>query len=148
MRPTPVDPSIARGAQLDDEAVVIDLTGPEPVVERRPLLVDLRERVDRRERDGRWALVLLLALLNVADVVTTHLVLAHGGAEGNPLMTALVSDGWVGPLLLKLVVCAWIACIVARCPGRSRLVTRGLTAVTGVYTAIIFWNVAVLMAQI
>jgi hypothetical protein len=144
-----VDPAFARGAQLDDDAVVIDLTGPEPVVETRaPLVIDLRERVTRRPRDGRFALVLLLAMLNVADVITTHLVLGSGGVEGNPIMASLVSDGWVGPLAVKLSTCAFIAVIVAQCPTRSSLVTAGLTVVTGIYFAIIAWNLAVLLALI
>ena len=150
MRPTPtaVDPRFARGAQLDDDAVVIDLTGPEPVVERRPLVVDLRERVAARQRDGRWGLVLMLAALNVLDVLTTHLVLANGGTEGNPLMASVVAEGWAGPLALKLVVCAGIAWIVGCCPPSSSLVRRGLTAVTGVYAAIVTWNLAVLLALV
>jgi hypothetical protein len=144
-----VDPAFARGAQLGDHEVVIDLTGPEPVVETRPpLVIDVRERVARRHRDGRFALVLLLALLNVADVFTTHLVLGGGGAEGNPIMSSLVADGWIGPLAVKLSVCAFIAVIVAQCPKRSSLVVTGLTVVTGIYFAIITWNLAVLLALI
>src|SRR5690349_16792696 len=93
MSPTerPIDPTLMRGAQLDDDVVVIDLTGAEPVVTRRSALVDLREAVDRRVRDGRWGLVLILAALQVLDVFTTHLVLANGGAEGNPIMQSIVS---------------------------------------------------------
>jgi len=143
----PVDPSLARGAQLDDDTVVIDLTGPEPAVEHRPV-IDLRERVGKRVRDGRWALVGLLALLNVLDVVTTHLVLGSGGTEGNPIMASLVSEGWVGPLTLKLAACMVVAVIVARCPARSTFATRALVVVTGVYAAIITWNLAILLASI
>jgi len=147
--PKLVDPAFARGAQLDDDTVVIDLTGPEPVVEHRaPLVVDLRERVSQRTRDGRWTLVLLLVLLNVADVVSTHLVLGNGGTEGNPIMSSIVNDGWVGTLAVKLAVCGWIALIVARCPPSSGLVTKGLTIVTGLYGAIVAWNLAVLLALI
>lgn len=144
-----VDPSFARGAQLGSDTVVIDLTGPEPVVETRPpLVVDLRERVARRHRDGRWGLVLLLVVLNVADVATTHLVLANGGVEGNPLMASVVAEGWAGPLFMKLAVCAGIAAMVGCCPPSSGLVRRGLTAVTGVYAAIVAWNLAVLLALV
>jgi hypothetical protein len=148
MSPTerPVDPTFTRGAQLDDDIVVIDLTGAEPVVTRRSALVDLREAVDGRVRDGRWGLLLLLAALQVLDVFTTHLVLANGGAEGNPIMQSIVSEGWGGPLVIKLAAIAFIAAIVAVCPERSLLVRRGLTAVTGIYVAIVTWNLAVLLA--
>jgi hypothetical protein len=149
-RPTDrlVDPSFARGAQLDGDTIVIDLTGPEPVVIDRSVLIDLRERVDGRVRDGRWGLVLILAALQVLDVFTTHAVLAQGGIEGNPIMASVVSEGWGAPLLLKMAVIAWIVCIVARCPERSAFVSRALTVVTGIYAAIVTWNVAVLLAQI
>jgi hypothetical protein len=156
--PRPVDPMIARGAQLDADTVVIDLTGPAPVVttrDRLPALatvVDLRDRVGEkvstRTRDGRWALVLLLVALNVADVVTTKLVLAAGGTEGNPLMASVVTDGWAGPLGMKLLVCAAIAACVARCPRESKMVPTALTVVTGIYVAIIGWNLAILTASV
>jgi hypothetical protein len=141
-----VDPSFSRGAQLDGDTIVIDLTGPEPVVTDRSLLIDLRDRVDGRVRDGRWGLILMLAALQVLDVFTTHLVLANGGVEGNPIMASIVADGWAGALGLKLGACAFVAAIVACCPERSGLVRRGLTAVTGVYVAIVAWNLAVLLA--
>jgi len=69
--PKLVDPAFARGAQLDDDTVVIDLTGPEPVVEHRaPLVVDLRERVSQR----RGILVLPICLpLFVLDRISHYL---------------------------------------------------------------------------
>lgn len=150
MSPTerPIDPTLTRGAQLDDDIVVIDLTGAEPVVTHRSTLVDLREAVDGRIRDGRWGLLVILAALQVLDVFTTHLVLGNGGAEGNPIMASIVSDGWGGTLIVKLVAIALLAAIVDRCPADSVLVTRGLTAVTGIYAAIVAWNLAVLLALI
>jgi hypothetical protein len=146
--PQPVDPTFARGAQLSSDTTVIDLTGPEPVVTQRPLLVDLRDKVDSRVRDGRWSLLILLAALQVLDVLTTHLVLANGGVEGNPIMQSIVSEGWGGALAIKLAAIGLIAAIVARCPERSPLVSRGLVAVTGIYVAIVTWNVAVLLALV
>lgn len=127
---------------------VIDLTGPEPQVTYRPgVLGDLQAAVDGRTRDGRWGLVLLLAVLQVVDVATTHLVLGVGGVEGNPLMTTLVSGGWAGPLVLKLAAVGLIACLVGRCSPTSALVPRALTAVVGVYTAIVMWNTAIYLAS-
>lgn len=142
----PFDPQVDRGARLDDDGVLIDLTGPEPVVTDRSLLIDLRERVDGRVRDGRWGLLAILAVLQVLDVATTHQVLASGGIEGNPLMAPVVEGGWLAPLGMKLAVCTAIAAIVACCPSSSSLVRRGLTAVTGIYVAIVAWNLAILAA--
>jgi hypothetical protein len=87
-------------------------------------------------------LVVLLGLLNLADVLTTKAVLDRGGVEGNPLMRPLVEGMW-GAALVKLVLLVLIGLLVHRCPRSTRLL-QGLTVVVGWYALVVAWNFAVI----
>jgi hypothetical protein len=87
-------------------------------------------------------LVAVLSALNLADLVTTRLVLDRGGDEGNPVMRPFVEGMW-GAALLKLTCLALIALLARRCLGSQR-VRWGLVLVVGWYIAVVAWNVAVL----
>jgi hypothetical protein len=73
---------------------------------------------DQRTRNLRASIaiaVAVIAVLNLADVLTTRAVLAHAGAvESNPLASALLSGGRVG--LIKAIV---LTGLVVRVPRRA-----------------------------
>ncbi len=100
--------------------------------------------VDTRIEQGekRWQLFRILVVLNVLDVITTGLVLAAGGSEGNPLIAPMV-DNMANVALLKFAVLAGVAALLGRC-HESRVVDIGIVAVTGWYAAVIGWNLTVL----
>jgi hypothetical protein len=92
----------------------------------------------------RAVVLLLVALiaLNLADLVTTRLVLDRGGAEGNPLMRPLVEGLW--PALSSKVLClVLVAALAVRCP-RPRWTVRLLAPVTVWYGLVVAWNLVVL----
>jgi hypothetical protein len=98
----------------------------------------------RRLLDVRPAvLVGTLALLNLADLVTTRLVLDRGGDEGNPVMRPFVEGVW-GAALLKCACVVTIAALVSRCAGSLR-VRVGLCLVVAWYAAVVTWNATVLL---
>ena len=102
--------------------------------------VDDLLRVARTDR--RWSMFVGLAVLNVADVITTAMVLDRGGSESNPFVKPLVDDIWqVG--LLKIAVLVIIAALLTRC-RESRIAEFALAATTGWYLAVVMWNLAVL----
>jgi hypothetical protein len=80
-----------------------------PAVEPR---MAAREPSAPSPRAGRYlpALVVLFALLNAADLITTSIGLHNGLREGNPLMSALlVKYGFVALVIYKAVVVAAVA---------------------------------------
>ena len=110
--------------------------------------VGLEPRMSNRERwsaflaDPRWPLFVLLTVLNLADLITTVMVLDRGGAERNPFVQPIVDNMWlVG--LLKAIVLVLVATLLTRCRG-SRIAELALTGTTGWYLAVVCWNVAVL----
>ncbi len=120
-----------RPADLRADDVVIDLRDGSARVE---VLRDVDQVVARR-----WFLVAVLAALNVLDLVSTRLVLAAGGEEGNPLMAPIIHHPYA-PVLVKGAGLALVALALKACPPRSRVVDRALCAVTVLYLAIVTWN--------
>lgn len=92
--------------------------------------------------DQRWVLFAALVVLNVADVITTALVLASGGVESNPFVQPIVHD-MASVSLLKAAVLGIVGCLLVRCRD-SRIAELALTLTTGWYLAVVGWNVAVL----
>lgn len=84
------------------------------------------------------AAVLILAVLQAADVLTTRLVLARGGVEGNPLMAGLVSRPLLA-LAAKMVCVAAAWCASRRAPSWRALC--GLWMVCGFYLSVVMANV-------
>jgi uncharacterized protein DUF5658 len=84
-----------------------------------PIVLQLSDGGDRRAyhlRASTAVAVAVIALLNLADILTTHAVLAHTGAvESNPLASALLSGGRVG-LIKGIVLLGLIIRIPRRVP--------------------------------
>ena len=97
---------------------------------------------ERVALDQRWALFVALVVLNIADVITTALVLAAGGVETNPFIKPIVDD-MVMVSLLKAAVLAIVGVLLVRCRD-SRIADIALTLTTGWYVAVVGWNVTVL----
>jgi hypothetical protein len=93
-------------------------------------------------RQQTLVLVAVLAALNLADLITTQLVLARGGSEGNPVMRPFVEGVW-GAAAVKLTCLTVIALLARRCVGSVR-VLRGLVAVVAWYGFVVAWNLLVL----
>ena len=86
--------------------------------------------------------VAAIALLNLADIVTTKIVLAHTGAtESTPLASALLSGGRVG--LIKAIV---LLALIVRVPRRRPTVAfhAVLWFVAGFYFLTVVSNLLVL----
>lgn len=89
-------------------------------------------------------LAILLLLLNVADVWTTHVILSNGGVEGNPLMAPLFENyGFIGPLLLKTAVSVTILALAVRV--ESRRATLWIGSIVAAYIAVVAWNLSNLL---
>lgn len=94
----------------------------------------------------RWSYVLALVILNAADLVTTHFVLAGGGQETNPLMAPII-DGWLVPVLAKAMALLAVALCVAAKPDKTRIVDWALVLCTGWYGGVVLWNMVVIAVQ-
>lgn len=90
----------------------------------------------------RAVLAVSLVVLNLLDVVLTRAVLDRGGVEANPLMRDLMT-GMAAPLGLKALVAGTAALLLVCCPLEARLGERAAVMVTGLYVAIVAWNLAV-----
>lgn len=93
---------------------------------------------DGRElRRAALAGIVLLALLNVADVVTTELMLARGGIELNPIADYLIGSNTA--LVAKLALVVMLAVHVIR--RGPRVITLCLLwLVTGMYVMVVIVN--------
>ncbi len=96
----------------------------------------------RRLRGSTAVAVAVIALLNLADILTTNAVLRHTGAvESNPLASALLSGGRVG--LIKAIV---LVGLIIRVPRRAPTVAFNavLWFVAGFYFLTVVSNLLVL----
>ena len=73
------------------------------------------------------------------DLVTTRLVLNAGGEEANPIMAPIIHHPFA-PALVKTGGFVLVAMVLKACPTRSAIVDRALVGVTGLYMAIVGWN--------
>jgi hypothetical protein len=106
--------------------------------------------VEASAADGRrwWrhptvVLIALLAALNLADLLTTRLVLERGGAEGNPVMRPFVDGVWAAAAV-KVICLALIAALASRCLGSVKA-RRGLMLVVAWYTIVVAWNLTIVV---
>ena len=102
---------------------------------------DGRERTRRLIGSTAVALA-VIAVLNLADIVTTNAVLSHTGAiESNPLASALLAGGRVG-----LVKAAALLILILRLPRRRPTVAYHaiLWFVAGFYFLTVLSNLLVL----
>lgn len=94
------------------------------------------------QRAAVTALV-LLAVLNVADVVLTELLLGRGGVEMNPIAEAFLASN--AALVAKLAVVALLAVRFVR-HGPRIITLCALWLVVGVYAFVVVLNGAQLVA--
>ena len=97
---------------------------------------------ERVAADQRLVLFIALVVLNIADVITTALVLAAGSVETNPFIQPIVDDIALVSLL-KAAVLGVVGMLLVRCRD-SRIVDLALTLTTGWYVAVVGWNLTVL----
>lgn len=90
--------------------------------------------------------IVILAVLNAADAVTTNLVLRSlpaGATEANPLANVLLAGGTPRLLLAKMVIIALLGISILR--HRPRLgITIGVWLVCGFYMTAVVSNVLIL----
>jgi hypothetical protein len=127
-----------RPGDLRADDVVIDLRDGQPTV---TIVPDVEVALARR-----WFLLLILGGLNILDLVSTKLVLEAGGAEANPIMAPIIHHP-VAPAVVKAAGFALVAQVLQACPPRSVVVDRALAVVTGVYTAVVAWNLINLLVH-
>jgi Domain of unknown function (DUF5658) len=120
-----------RPADLRADDVVIDLRDGQPKV---AVLKDVEQVLARR-----WFLLAILGALNLLDLISTKLVLSAGGAEANPVMAPIIHHPFA-PALVKTAGFVLVAMVLKACPTRSAIVDRALIGVTGLYMAIVSWN--------
>ncbi|HEY5888243.1 MAG TPA: DUF5658 family protein [Acidimicrobiales bacterium] len=120
-----------RPADLRAADVVIDLRDGQAMV---AVLPDADQVLARR-----WFLLAILGALNLLDLVTTRLVLNAGGQEANPIMAPIIHHPFA-PALVKTAGFVLVAMVLKACPTRSAIVDRALVGVTGLYMAIVSWN--------
>ena len=103
---------------------------PPPIESTRPLRwSDLPDRLIP---------LVVIAILSLADVVTTDRLAELGGTEINPVGQWLLENGWL--LSAKLVAVAALAGLVTRAQPR-RWIPLALWAVVGVYSVVIVVHV-------
>jgi|GEM_PF-4785071 len=134
----PADTGIPQPPSTGGPTRVIDLR--DGAAERREGDVGLvtRDAVAAPERSWPVVALVLLALLNVADVVSTRLVIGKGATERNPVAAWFLHLGGLG--LAKATAVMAVAVLASRC-GRARWVKPALWMVTGVYVTIVSVNV-------
>ena len=120
-----------RPADLRADDVVIDLRDGQATV---AVLKDAEQVLARR-----WFLLAILGALNLLDLVTTKMVLNAGGQEANPIMAPIIHHPFA-PALVKTAGFVLVAMVLKACPTRSAIVDRALVGVTGLYMAIVSWN--------
>jgi hypothetical protein len=87
------------------------------------------------------AALALLVVLSGADVATTHLLLARGAVEANPLAGLLIAKSAL--LWAKLGIIAVLGVFVLQ--GRPRIgVMAGAWLVCGLYAAAVLSNILIL----
>ncbi len=82
-----------------------------------------------------------VGLLNIADDITTHLLLSHRAVEANPLASVLLSSGSL--LWVKLTVVVLAALVALRIPPKVGVLLLAWF-VAGVYAAAVLSNALIL----
>lgn len=85
--------------------------------------------------------IAVVGVLNIGDVVTTHLVLARHGVEANPIAGALLGNGVL--LWVKLALVAFAGVAVVKNPPRLGVLLLAWFA-AGVYATAVLSNALLL----
>lgn len=100
------------------------------------------ERIILTGVDWRMRLLLFLfVILQVFDVLFTHMVVSRGGIELNPLAVWLVGYGLLPMVIFKISLVIFVAWVIAYLYPRCTQVQK--YAVLGVYTSLVLWYVVI-----
>jgi len=97
-----------------------------------------------RLRKIEYLLGTLLSLVVADGVISQFLIKSGIGQEGNPLLRVLVTESDF--LIIKMcgaIICVLILWNIAR--RSPRLIFIFSACVVGLYTALVFWNIAVFL---
>lgn len=97
-----------------------------------------------RLRRIEYLLGTLLALVVADGLISQFLITSGIGQEGNPLLKVLVTERDF--LIIKMcaaIICVLILWNIAR--SLPRLIFIFSTCIVGLYTAILFWNIAIFL---
>jgi len=136
----PSSPSASTGADGGTTAA-----GSDAGLDNGPRRKDWTERLvnDRRKsvRHAAIAALLVLVVLNIADILTTNAFLAKGVKEGNPLMRHLVGN-WKAVFVKAVLLLALWRSFAARRPTMARLCA--VWGAVGFYASSIMVNLMIL----
>ncbi|MGZ4703235.1 MAG: DUF5658 family protein [Acidimicrobiales bacterium] len=111
--------------------------------------LDGSEHRDATQR-ARYIAVLVIAVLNLFDIVTTYVAISLGAHEANPMVAWMISSPFVA--LAKVIVCgSLIAGAVLAKHWRRRVTLPGLCtawAVVGVYSVVVLLNTVNVLSRI
>jgi hypothetical protein len=141
------------------DAPTVRLTGPPP--SEGPLAapaahgtaatagIDVIERRDATQR-ARYVAVLVIAVLNIFDIITTYVAISLGAHEGNPIVAWMISSRIV--IFAKILVCGALifGAIVAN-HRRQRVTLPGLCiawAVVGIYSLVVVLNTSNVLSHL
>lgn len=104
---------------------------------------------------GNWSNIMqyrsivLMAYLQILDVLTTAIFMRLGLHEGNVLMKPLVGFGLWAPALLKLSVVAFIAWAwsLVKTQHRARI-GRWISGINVLYAGVVFWNLFIIYMRL
>jgi hypothetical protein len=135
-----IDSSDPQGLELGpDVEATIDLRVTPPVVELREApAVERRSAIEQ----SRFVAVVVIAVLNVIDLITTYVAISHGAHEGNPVVAWMISSHVV--VLAKIGLCGSLIFGVITARNRRRRVSLlslcMAWAVVGVYSLVVVIN--------
>jgi hypothetical protein len=103
--------------------------------------IDVVERRDATQR-ARYVAVVVIAVLNIFDLITTYVAISLGAREGNPIVAWMISSRLI--IFAKILVCgALIFGAILANHRRQRVTLPGLCiawAVVGVYSLVVLLN--------
>ena len=97
---------------------------------------------------SKFAGAVAVVALNMVDLATTRLALAHGLHEGNPITRTFLAHGWWALFLIKFVVPVGIMFRATR-PARKNpvLEARAMWAVASLYVVVVTSNLVLTWAR-
>jgi hypothetical protein len=107
------------------------------------------ERRDATQR-ARYIAVLVIAVLNIFDIITTYVAISLGAREGNPIVAWMISSRFI--IFAKILICGSLifGAILAN-QRRRRVTLPGLCiawAVVGVYSLVVLLNLLNVLSRI
>jgi hypothetical protein len=128
----------------DDEPLVDLREAPSVKFTASPARADGQAPVERRDaiQRSRLIAVVIIAVLNIFDLITTYYAIAHGAHEGNPIVAWMIASRFV--VVAKVSLCATLIIGAVFATRRRRRVTLASLctawAVVGVYSMVVVIN--------